>query len=65
MRSIEPRNPCATPVLGDPDAVAVAASTTTQARLEASLTSGCDARRRLLDALLNEALLPINERDAA
>jgi type I restriction enzyme S subunit len=34
-------------------------------RLEASLAAGAATRRRLLDALLAEALTPINQRDAA
>jgi type I restriction enzyme S subunit len=34
-------------------------------RLEASLTTGDETRRRLLDALLHEALAPIEERDEA
>ena len=33
-------------------------------RLEASLVTGCDARRRLLDTLLREALAPVDQEAA-
>jgi type I restriction enzyme S subunit len=33
-------------------------------RLEASISTACDARRRLLDALLYEALTPVDQEAA-